>query len=159
MTTTTRTAAPEPRPRRAALALCALLATAGCSGARAVLPPPVAGPYSFSIRFLNVETDAAKPARICPVDAEVQEEKRNCPLKKKDCVRGKKGEVAEFQATGAAVPAYEIYFDPFKRAPLAIKGGEKATFTVAEDAPYQAYYFFVTAPGCSPLDPQIIIEN
>ncbi len=131
--------------------LGAALAGGGCAAAR----PRTAA--TFHITY---------DQQGCPTGAEVPAEERNCSClfsTKPDCVKVSRGATVVFEkAPAKPVPGtkdakpFEIFFDPFQAVALPRVDGQ-VRVKVASDAPYKAYPFNVVAPGCTAIDPIIIV--
>jgi hypothetical protein len=122
---------------RAALLAGSLLAAAGCMTTRATAGTA----YTFTIQF----------EKGCPVSP--MPGKLNCPDAAKDCLAVSAAHMDTVTFRASDDSSFDLVFDPFRRVRAS---GQ--TFAVAADTPPGTYHFFVTAKGCTPLDPRIIVQ-
>lgn len=151
------------------LSLACLLAAGGCASGRAAnMDTPrvadVVAPELASIdtpdpepTFTFTFTPSVPPGGLCTIGTAL---KTTRPCAEKHCLRAKRGDFITF---GSSPPGdFELAFDPFKDGTIKVHGDK--TLKVHGEAfepggPSKPYSFVVTAPGCTPLDPKIIIEN
>ena len=146
------------------LTLLAMVAAMGCTNRSKSLRPGKPGPHTVTLTFNE---------KGCPIHLNVEESKR-CDVSddpKADltkCLLSKKGaEVNYLVANLPDVPAeveFSLAFDTNPFDPVKdngrVKKGEKQQRHLKPDLKDKTTYTYqVTSPGCTPVDPQIIIRD
>jgi hypothetical protein len=146
-----------------AFALSALAAGVGCGAVRErVVFLPDRGPPATAATF-RIDYDE----QGCPRLPEVEQGQRNCypdpntGSVPRDCVRAVRGARITIDGTPRegtkAKGPLRVHFDPFQESPAHT--GPVQRFTVAPNAPYKRYLFYVSMADCPIQDPSVIVEH
>jgi hypothetical protein len=152
--------------RSTVLALAMVVAGAACVTAP---PPPKYKPptkdtnvplYVFTVDLggspcqITLKTDWANCNTSLPPNAPD-------PKQPKDCTRAKFDD-ARVEFVGPAGKPFKLEFDPFGQSSLTVTGTSGPLSFVRDAGKPQGqsktYTFRVTAPGCRPYDPEIIVD-
>lgn len=149
--------------RSTALAVALLLAGAGCATPappKPVFKSPVdraAPTYRFTIGFSGspeCPSSVASDWANCNTTL-----KPNDPRQQKDCTWMYKDSLVEF--AGPAGKQFKVEFDPFGLSSIPVNGTTNplplARDVVKAEGASKTYTFRVTAAGCRPIDPEIIV--
>ncbi len=124
---------------------------AGCAHERTQPVQPL-GPSDHTVRIVF---DASN----CPVSVQLQEPP--CDPRKPQCLRVHNNETVLFQAWSgdhAISRAFELQFDPFKRAPLNAGSGQLQLRVDLEYGHAKEFPYNVLSGTCKPLDPEIVVN-
>lgn len=149
-------------PHRLAAAAALTLALAGCAGAGAnVRSEPLPGSKRVGVQFKGA----------CPVDLDIASEDQcgSATAKRPRCVEVYRAKPAVHFVAVQTDPdpkladldlAFSLDFDPFHTGNNPFKGkkGQLIQLAIDPGTPMKEYTFNVLAPGCDPLDPQIVVR-
>ena len=143
--------------RRTWWAMGASMLLACASGPRpgSIAPKSLTGTVKFTVAW-----DAD---RRCPTGATPDPTAQNCPSGAADCVALSRANrnVVVFDSNDSSLD-FELYFDPFKGAPIHSAGGKKSLQIDPGVPPNKTFLFYLApahqpTPPCQPPDPTIII--